>query len=377
MTETVTVVFGGPSPEHDISILTGLLCERVLVKSGVDVQCLYWDRGGRWHLVAPHTEARDYLSGAPAKATKLELRLGAGSGDGFVRKPGLRGSQLELGAVLTCFHGGFGEGGGAQALFELLGVPATGGTVAAAALGLDKLAFGSLMADAGIPSLPRQFLGPEARPSFDGPYIVKPRFGGSSIGIEVVDDYETAVALRASSLHLRAGAVVEPYRKDLFDLNISFKTYPDFEVSSLERPLRPGDGAIYSFQNKYIHDSGLISAPREVPAKNVSESTAKMARNLSRRVAELTGLTGIVRVDFLCDGENLYVNEVNSIPGSMALYLWPDRDPARILLDAIQEARLASRYLSTTSFEEGAALRAAGGIAGKLSGLGQSQGRSS
>lgn len=374
MTETVTVVFGGPSPEHDISILTGLQCERVLARGGVDVQCVYWDRGGRWHLVAPNTEARDYLSGAPAKATKLELRLGTGSGDGFVRKQGLRSSPLELGAVLTCFHGGFGEGGGAQALFEVLAVPATGGTVAAAALGLDKLAFGSLMADAGIPSLPRQLLSLETKPSFEGPYIVKPRFGGSSIGIEVVADYETAAALRTSSLHLRAGAVVEPYRKDLFDLNISFKTYPDFEVSLLERPLRPGDGAIYSFQNKYLHDSGLSSAPREIPA-NVPDSTAKAARDLSRRVADLTGLTGIVRVDLLCDGENLFVNEVNSIPGAMALYLWPDHDPAKILLDAVEESRHASRHVSTTSFEEGAALRAAGGIAGKLSGLGSSQER--
>lgn len=375
MTEIVTVVFGGPSPEHDISILTGLQCERVLARSGVNVQCLYWDRGGRWYLVAPETEARDYLSGAPAQALKLELRLGTKSGDGFSKKQGLRTTQLELGTVLSCFHGGFGEGGGAQALFELLGVPATGGTIAAAALGMDKLAFGSVMADAGIPCLRRELLSPETKPSFDGPYIVKPRFGGSSIGIEVVENYETAVALRASSLHLRAGAVIEPYGKDLFDLNICFKTYPDFEVSLLERPIRPTEGAIYSFQNKYLHDTGLSAAPREIPAL-VPESTTKLARELARRVAELTGLTGIVRVDLMCDGENLHVNEVNSIPGAMALYLWPDHDPAKLLLDAVEEAKNASRGVSTTSFEEGAALRAAGGIAGKLSGLGTSQGRS-
>lgn len=375
MTEIVTVAFGGPSPEHDVSILTGLQCERVLSRAAVEVQCLYWDRGGRWHLVPPSTEARDYLDGAPPKSTRLELRLGTGSGDGFIRKSGLRSSLLELGAVLTCFHGGAGEGGGAQALFEILGVPATGGTVAAAALGMDKLAFGSLMVAAGIPTLPRELLGEGAKPSFEGPYIVKPRFGGSSIGIEIVEDLDTAMALRGSSLHLRAGAVVEPYRKDLFDLNISFRTYPSFQTSLLERPLKPQDGAIYSFENKYLHDSGLNSAPREIPAK-VSDNMAESARELARRVSELTGLTGIVRVDFLTDDESLLVNEVNSIPGAMALYLWPDDDPAKILLDAVEESRHAARYTSTTVYEEGAALRAAGGIAGKLSGLGQSQGRS-
>ncbi len=364
MTNLVTVVFGGPSPEHEVSILTGLQCERYLARGGVTVQSVYWDRGGRWHLVPAETEARDYLAGAPSKATALELRLGGGSGDGFFRKQGLRTAQVDLGTVLTCFHGGLGESGGAQALWELLGVPATGGTVAAAALGMDKLAFGALMESAGLPTLPRVLVTEDARPTFDGPYIVKPRFGGSSIGIEVVEDFEAALGITGASPHLRAGAVLEPYRTDLFDLNISFRTYPRFEVSLLERPLRPADGAIYSFQDKYIHGSGLANAPREIPAQ-VSDAVAEQAAVLARRVADLTGLTGIVRVDFLCDGERLFVNEVNSIPGAMALYLWPDHDPTRLLQDAVTEAAQPVRRAASV-FEEGAALKAAGGIAGKL-----------
>ena len=86
--ETVAVVFGGNSPEHDISILTGLQCERVLQRAGADVAAVYWDRGGEWHLVPPGTEARDYLDGAPAAATRLELRLG--SEPGWYRRKGMR-----------------------------------------------------------------------------------------------------------------------------------------------------------------------------------------------------------------------------------------------------------------------------------------------
>jgi D-alanine-D-alanine ligase len=365
---TVTVAFGGPSPEHDISILTGLQAEAILRRAGTDVQAIYWDRSGAWYLVPADTEARDYLSGAPASATPLELKLGTDAG--FQRaKKGLRAATtVDLGTILTCFHGGLGESGGAQALFALLGVPATGGTPAAAALGMDKLAFGGVIEAAGLPTLSRSLVTPDGKPDYDGPYIIKPRFGGSSIGIEVVGDWDTALALRANSIHLRAGAVVEPYRPDLFDVNIAFRTAPTFATSLTERPLRKGDDSIYSYAEKYLHDSGLSNAPREMPA-NLPEATTARIRELAQRVAELTGLTGIVRVDFLSDGEEVYVNEVNSIPGALSLFLWPEPAPAKILLDAVEEARAARSTLWIQEGEEGAALRAAGGIASKLAGL--------
>ncbi|AKT51053.1 hypothetical protein ADJ73_06505 [Arsenicicoccus sp. oral taxon 190] len=236
---------------------------------------------------------------------------------------------------------------------------------------MDKLAFGALMADAGVPTLRREIVSPDFRPSFDGPYIVKPRFGGSSIGIEVVDDYDTALALLKSSLHMRAGAVVEPYRDDLWDLNISFTTAPQFKTSLIEKPLRKEGGAIYDYAGKYMGGGadGMTSAPRELPAQ-IDPALEAQARELARQVQQLTGLTGINRLDFLTDGTDIYVNEVNSIPGAMALYLWPDEDPGKLLLAMVEEAKTANRRMPTASFEEGAALRAAGGISGKLTGLG-------
>ena len=371
--ETIAVVFGGNSPEHDISILTGLQCERVLQRAGADVAAVYWDRGGEWHLVPPGTEARDYLDGAPAAATRLELRLG--SEPGWYRRKGMRSAAVEVGAVLNCFHGGFGEAGGPSWLFELMGLPATGGSPGAAALGMDKLAFGAVMAQAGVPTLPRVPLQRSVPPPFPGPYLVKPRFGGSSIGIESAADHDTAVALLDSSRHLRLGAVVEPYRSDVVDLNIAYRTSPRFETSLLEKPLRAADSsAIYSYEQKYLQGEGLASAPRELPAQVPAEVT-KAAEDLARQVAELTGLTGIVRVDFLYDGTDLYVNEVNSIPGAMALYLWPaEVSASALLLDAVAEARRAPRS-GQSADSDGAALRSAGGIAGKLVGLEGAPGR--
>jgi len=369
------VVFGGPSPEHEISILTGLQAERVLTAAGHSVVPIYWSPTGEWFRVPAATEAKDYLEGAPRDSVVLEARV---SGEpGLYRRKKFGVERVDIEAALLCLHGGVGEGGGAAAVFSLLGIAATGSTVFAGAVGIDKLAFGGLMHAAGIPSLPREAVSALTEPTFSAPFIVKPRFGGSSIGIEIADDVDAARALALASIHLRTGAVVEPYRPDLVDLNIAFRTYPTLEITQLEKPLRGGSGsALYSYAEKYLaggsgSEAGLTSAPREFPAV-VPDAVHARARELAELVADVTRLTGIVRVDLLLDEAtgDLYVNEVNSIPGALSLYLWAPQQPAAtVLIDALTEARDRRVVFSQAGFGGGAALRAAGGIAGKLVGL--------
>ena len=390
------VLFGGPSPEHEISILTCLQAERVLTSAGHAVTPIYWSPSGEWFQVPAGTEAKDYLDAVPKGAKPVEVRLSGDSGL-FVKK-----RELPIQAVLLCLHGGVGEGGGAAALFSLLGIPATGSSLFAGAVGMDKLAFGGLMEVSGIPTLRREHLSQSVDPTFAGPYIVKPRVGGSSIGIEIVEDIAAARAIAKASAHLRAGAVIEPYRPALIDLNISFRTHPNLEVTAVEKPLRSsaagaaagsdsaggggttGDSTgsdspksgLYSYAEKYLSgaagaEAGLSSAPREFPAV-LAAGVAEKAVAHATRVAEVTGLTGIVRVDLLLEEatSELYVNEVNSIPGAMSLYLWaPQVSPATVLMDALIEARDKRFALPASGFGAGAALRAAGGIAGKLVGL--------
>jgi len=368
------VVFGGPSPEHEISILTGLQAERVLTRAGEQVVSLYWGPTGAWHLVPNGTEAKDYLGGAPSGSRPLEVRLG--SDGGFFVKGRLRSERLEIDAALSCLHGGLGEGGGYAGLMALLGVPTTGGSLYASALGMDKLAFGGVVAAAGIPTLPRVALEADHEPAFPGPYIVKPRYGGSSIGIEITEDVATARAVARSSVHLRGGAVLEPYRRDLVDLNIAFRTYPTLQLSDIERPLRSADGGVYSYADKYLaggagEDAGMASAPRELPAR-VPDDVAGRVREYALRVAAVTRVTGAPRLDFLYDESNgdVYVNEINTVPGAMGLYLWAATTPAaQVLRDMLVEAREAGVPAVPSGFGSGAALRAAGGIAGKLVGL--------
>jgi D-alanine-D-alanine ligase len=370
------VVFGGPSPEHEISILTGLQAERVLTDGGDTVHPIYWAPSGEWFLVPNGTEAKDYLEGAPKSAKSLEVRLAPEAG--FVSKKSFGGGALDIDAALLCFHGGTGEGGGAAALFDAMGIPATGSTLFAGAVGMDKLAFAGLMEVAGIPTLARRAVSPESEPGFAGPYIVKPRFGGSSIGIEIAEDLPSARALAVNSPHLKNGAVLEPYLPNLVDLNMGFRTFPTLELTDLEKPLRGGDTAgLYSYAEKYLaggagSDAGLTSAPREFPA-NYPTAIHTRAAELARAVAEVTRLTGLVRVDLLLDEKKgeLFVNEVNSIPGALSLYLWaPKHSALTVLRDALSEARDRRVVFPQAGHGGGVALRAAGGISSKLLGLG-------
>jgi len=383
------VIFGGPSPEHDVSILIGLPATRALAAAGHDVAAIYWSKTGDFFAVEPDAEKEAFYDGVPRKSRPLTLGT-----TGFDGKKAPRPD-----VVVNCCHGGPGEDGTLQAALDLARIPYTGPTVAGAALGMDKFAFGAAVAAAGLPTLPRAVVSADAaEPPFAGPYIVKPRFGGSSIGIEVAADWPTARALAQQVVHYRAGAVVEPYRPDSVDLNIAARAYPAFELSAIEKPLR--EKGILDYRDKYLTGGGegMASAPKELPASIASE-IEKQLREAAATVATVAGLRGIARIDFLLDGDDLYVNEINTIPGSLAKHLWIDPPisltqllldgddlyvneintipgslakhlwdvPFASLLDAmLEEAGRRPTTHYTTAGADGTALRAAGTIASKL-----------
>jgi D-alanine-D-alanine ligase len=357
MTQTMSgnaVVFGGPSDEHDISILTGLQVCHALK----DLHAFYWTKGGDWYEVNPDAEAADFVDGPPRKARQLSLIPQVGKG--FVgRRP------IPVAAVINCCHGGPGEDGTLQGMLDLAGIRYTGPGQAASALGMDKLAFGSAMRAAGLPTLDRlPIIGPP--PGFPAPYICKPRFGGSSIGIEVVDDWATALALVAKSPHYAGGGVAEPFLRSSRDLQVAIRTYPELELSAIESPMRSGAG-IYSYNQKYLAWGGEVSGGRELPASLASADEHQL-RDLARRVTDVAGLRGLCRIDFLQSDGRIWVNEVNTIPGSMAAYLWidPPRSRAELFGDLLAEALASPTRRFSTIGADGTALRNAGTIDSKL-----------
>jgi D-alanine-D-alanine ligase len=362
------VMFGGPSPEHDVSVLTGLQAARALTASGTRVEAIYWSKSGSLHQVDPGLEASDFADGVPRGAADIELGFGVDRGFAALGRMGRRRS-LGIDVVLNCCHGGPGEDGTLQAALDLAGLRYTGPTHAGAALGMDKLAFSSLAAAVGLAVLPRAVLGPESPdPHFDGPYIVKPRFGGSSIGIEVVADVATARALRGSSPHLRDGGLVEPYLPDADDLEISVRTHPGVALSPIARPLRTVDGGrILSYGDKYLGGEGMASTPRELPAK-IDGKVAAAVVDAATALVDVAGLRSLCRLDFLLDGDDLWVNEVNTVPGSLSLYLWEaaGASKADVLRSLLDEAAASLPRRFSAEGSDGRALRAAGSIASKL-----------
>lgn len=359
------VLFGGPAPEHDVSILTGLQALHGL-RDQREVTGIYWSKTNLFYAVDSAIEAESFLEGVPRGSSELTLRLGDQGGFYSV---GRKERRLDLDAVLLATHGGPGEDGTLQAALDLAGVAYSGPSVAGAALGMDKWAFGAVIAAAGLPTLPRALLTSSTTSlDFDGPYILKPRFGGSSIGIDVVADLATALARLATNSHLSLGCVVEPFRKDLTDVQIAIRTYPVLSLSAIEKPLRRStDKEILDYRDKYVGGEGMVSAPRELPAvlaPGQSDAVAAYART----IATVASVRGVARVDFLANDEELFVNEINTIPGSLAKYLFIDPPLALSVLlgDLITEALERPTHLFSAAGADGLVLRSAGSIASKL-----------
>ena len=370
MTPSLAVLYGGPSPEHDVSILSGLQALRILTKrTGGDVASIYWSKSGGFYLVASDLEAEAFVNGVPPKSRQLNLVTGADGG--FILPKGLgKAKHLRVQAVVNCCHGGPGEDGRLQGALDLAGVPYTGPTASQAALGMDKMAFGLVVSSLGLPTLPRVLVQQgDPAPNFAPPWIIKPRFGGSSIGIEIVDTYETMMQLTSSSPHLRAGAVAEPFLPDAVDLNISVRGHGQLVVSEIERPLRVGaKEGIYTYQDKYLTSGeGILGAPRELPAK-LDLASRDRIRDIALRIRGALPVRGVSRIDLLMDGSDIWLNEINTIPGALSLYLWRESGVSydELMMDLVEEVQKSPAYEALATGADGSALRSADSIARKL-----------
>lgn len=371
-------MFGGPSPEHDVSILTGLQAARAWQGAGAArAEAIYWTKAGGFVAVDAGLEAAAFLEGPPKGSRELRFVAQPGGGFFFPRGGVLSGERrLDLGAVVNCCHGGPGEDGTLQAAFDMAEIPYTGPTSAAAALGMDKLAFGGVVQAAGLPALPRQLVLPgSAPPTWDGPagpYIVKPRYGGSSIGIEVIEGWSDVVRyVGLGGPHAARGMVAEPYQAGAADVEVAMRAHPSLELSAFARALRAdGSSPILSYSDKYLGGEGMVSAPRELPAQ-LPGGLQKELSEAALVVAGLAGLRGIWRLDFLVDASSgrWWVNEVNTIPGSLSKYLWvgPAEKPfATLLGDMVGEAKARPSARWGSAGADGTALRSAAAIASKL-----------
>ena len=268
----VAVIFGGPSPEHDVSVLTGLQAARglrdVLDGYGRHRPRPVRTKTGDWFEVDPGLEAESFVDGVPGGADDCSSwppPVGGSRARGAART--VAGPGRRCGPGLLSRGAGRGRhpagrfGPGRHSLHRSdRGRRRSGHGQTGLRLGGGR----------SRPAHPAPAVaGGRRRPAaLRRPFIVKPRFGGSSIGIDVVQDFGTAVDRLAVNPHLRFGAVLEPYHPEMSDLQIGVRTWPTLELSAVERPIRStGAADILDYRDKYVAGEGMVGANRELPAQ--------------------------------------------------------------------------------------------------------------
>jgi D-alanine-D-alanine ligase len=353
MKTRIAVFLGGRSPEHDVSVVTGLQALQALDQARFDAFVVYVTPQGDW-LVGPGLEdRRNFLPDAAFRAKLGEVTLDVASGGGrlVARKTGLfsRRPAVEFDVALLAFHGLGGEDGQFQGLFEAANIPYTGMRTLASAVLMDKVATKRMLAGGGIPLLnhavverPETGLPPadalEAGLAGIGfPCCVKPVHLGSSIGVGKADTVDEVRALLAAIFRLDTQALIEPFVPNLVEYNVAVARFGGApRCSAIEQPKRVE--ALLDFRQKYLSaDGGDKAGGKNLGAP--SEGMLSLTRDINpvlpgqqapdiRRWAlaafEAVGGTGAPRIDFLCNEAtgDIWLNEVNPCPGSFAFYLW-------------------------------------------------------
>ena len=360
MKTRIAVFLGGRSPEHDVSVVTGLQALAALDQSRFDAFVVYVTPQGDW-LVGPGLEERrNYLPDAQlrAKLTEVTLDIAAGGGGRLVpRKTGLfsRRPPVEFDVALPAFHGSGGEDGQMQGLFEAANIPYTGMRTLASAVLMDKAVTKRALEGSGIPLLRQAVIDRPAtglpaagalgkamqHANIGFPCIVKPVHLGSSIGVGKASDVEESRALLAAIFRLDTQALIEPFVPNLVEYNVSVARFGGPmgdklpRCSAIERPKRAED--LLDFRQKYLSggdnktggkvlgqsSQGMLSLTREINP-DLPQAFADNLRRWAIAAFEAVGGTGAPRIDFLSDeatGE-VWLNEVNPCPGSFGFYLW-------------------------------------------------------
>jgi len=325
----VVVLLGGPSAEHDVSIVSGTAIADALVADGLDVSQVLIDlAGGWWWLPADHR--RDER---PQSAYDEPASLGA---DGPIRV----GAAIDRLAamdpapvVFIALHGPFGEDGTVQALLEAAGLAYTGAGVMASALGMDKTAQKRLWQGLGLPVVEWREVGAGrwladragvlaeleafAAAAGDARLMVKPARLGSSVGMTLAHGPDERGRALDLAFRYDTRAVVERYLAEARDLEVS--------VIGNEPPLGVyGPGEIvaghefYDYEAKYVPGLSETSTRAEVP-----EPMRAVMQKLARDAYRAIGCEGFARVDFLVQGDAIHVSEINTIPGFTPISLFP------------------------------------------------------
>ena len=389
----VGVIFGGRSVENEISVLTAIQAINALDKELYEITPIYISKQGRWYTGNALTDSNNYrhMDSLLASCDEVYLRPIYGDNNLYkVNKPLISYfkqlfniSKDEIAAtldvILPALHGTNCEDGSFQGAIEMTGIPYAGCNVLASANGMDKITMKMILAESGIPVIDytwfsdkewydaQQSVIERVESKLGYPVIVKPADSGSSVGITAVHNREELIEAVDNAASYSKRIIVEHLVEKLKEINCSvLGNYYDCEASVCEAPIRSGE--ILSYADKYLgggkgskggtkQSQGMRSTLREIPA-NLPQETTDFIRKSAVETFKALACDGVSRIDFMIDEADgkIYVNEINTIPGSLSFYLWEasgvsfDRLTERLIEIAFQRKRDSSTKI--TSYKE-------------------------
>ncbi len=391
---TLGVIFGGRSVEHDVSVVTAHQIMRACDPARYQVVPLYIDRDGRWFTGDILRELKAFqgevaaLAGVQSVVLSPDVRQHGLIVDPFAKGLFAKAQSVRLDVVFPAVHGTHGEDGTLQGLLELADIPYVGCGVLASAVANDKWLSKQVLRAAGLPVLDGRLVQRaewEADPdaviaaicaAFAFPMFVKPATLGSSIGIGRAADADQLRVYLDVAANFDRRILVEPALTDCVEINCAVRsTREGVQASVLEQPVSWEN--FLTYEEKYLRGGeGMKSADRIIPAP-ISEALTVRIRELAVRAFDSIDGRGIARLDFLArpDQDEVVLNEINTMPGSLALYLWRESGlSAGAVIDALvdnaQQAHAVKRrstYNYQTNLIALTAARGAKGLKGSKS----------
>ena len=318
--KNILVFFGGISVERDVSVITGVLTLNSIDKTKYNPVPIYVDQTGAWYTGEKLSDLDEYKN---LDIKNLErVVLFSGDNNLYVLKKNKLKQKFPISCAVNCMHGERGENGSLSGLLALSNIPLASPNVLPSAISMDKAVSKIVLSGLSIASLP--FITVESATNieklkipFSFPVIVKPNDGGSSIGIARAKNRSELQDAVCFALRYSRKVIIEPMLSGFTEINCAgYKNKNgNVIVSPCEKPV--GSGEILSFSDKYV------SGKREFPAK-LEINVRNKIQEYTKTIYKSLGFTGTVRIDFfVVDGEVL-VNEINSVPGSLAFYLFTD-----------------------------------------------------
>ena len=345
MKTNVAVFFGGRSVEHEISVLSALQAINAFDSQKYNVIPVYISKEGRWFAGPELLDIENYkdMKGLEKKTEEVFFKPIYGDFNLYKAKSGLFSKQNpvyeSIHVVLPVLHGTNGEDGIFEGVLESIGMPFAGCNTLSSALGMDKIAMKMVLRKEGIPIVDfvwftdkdwakdKEALINKIEKQLGYPVIVKPANLGSSVGIGRADSQKELVAKINEAEKFSDRIIVEHCIENLKEINCSvLGDDEECTPSILEEPIKSGE--ILSYADKYMGGSkvegrGMAASDKRIPADQPENVTDKI-RKIASDTFKALGCHGVSRVDVMIDEKDgsVYVNEINTIPGSLSYYLW-------------------------------------------------------